>query len=103
MARPPSTAPRRAEQHPTHNLLCDWNDARRADKYRLRGKVKATGVQVFNELVSDRQGIIHLSAQPANSELEITGTGRNAVGESSPHCRGHGGVAVGAGQRGTQP
>ena len=39
----------------SRTLLADWDDARRADKYRLRAKVKATGVQVFNELVADSQ------------------------------------------------
>ena len=68
----------------SRTLLCDWDDARRADKYRLRAKVKATGVQVFNELVADSQGIIHLPAQPAGTELEITITGHNATGESAP-------------------
>ena len=68
----------------SRTLLCDWDDARRADKYRLRAKVKATGVQVFNELVADSQGILHLPAQPAGTELEITVTGHNATGESQP-------------------
>ena len=68
----------------SRTLLADWDDARRADKYRLRAKVKATGVQVFNELVADSQGIITLPAQPAGTELEVTVTGHNAVGESAP-------------------
>ena len=68
----------------SRTLLGDWDDARRADKYRLRAKVKATGVQVFNELVAASQGIITLPAQPAGTELEVTVTGHNAVGESSP-------------------
>ena len=68
----------------SRTLLADWDDARRATNYRLRAKVKATGVQVFNELVADSQGIITLPAQPAGTELEVTVTGHNAVGESSP-------------------
>lgn len=68
----------------SRTLLCDWDDARRADNYRLRAKVKATGVQVFSELVADSQGIITLPAQPAGTELDITVTGHNAVGESAP-------------------
>ena len=66
----------------SRTLLADWDDARRAVNYRLRAVVKATGVQVFNELVADSQGIITLPAQPAGTELDITVTGRNAVGES---------------------
>ena len=46
--------------------------------------MKATGVQVFNELVADSQGIITLPALPAGTELEVTVTGHNAVGESAP-------------------
>ena len=68
----------------SRTLLCDWDDARRADKYRLRAKLKASGVQVFNELVADSQGVIQLPAQPAGTELEITVTGHNATGESAP-------------------
>jgi len=68
----------------SRTLLCDWDDARRADKYRLTAKVKATGTQVFSELVADSQGIITLPAQPAGTELDITVTGHNAVGESAP-------------------
>lgn len=68
----------------SRTLLADWDDARRADNYRLRAVVKATGVQVFNEIVSDSQGIITLPAQPAGTELDITVTARNATGESQP-------------------
>jgi len=68
----------------SRTLLCDWDDARRADNYRLRAKVKATGAQVFSELVADSQGIITLPAQPAGTELDITVTGHNATGESQP-------------------
>lgn len=68
----------------SRTLLGDWDDARRADKYRLRAVVKATGVQVFNEIVQDSDGILTLPALAVGTELEITVTGRNAVGESSP-------------------
>jgi len=68
----------------SRTLLCDWDDARRADNYRLRAKVKSTGAQVFSELVADSQGIITLPAQPAGTELDITVTGHNAIGESAP-------------------
>ena len=61
-----------------------WDDAHRADNYRLRAKVKATGVQVLNEIVQDSDGILTLPALAIGTELEITVTGRNAVGESSP-------------------
>ena len=68
----------------SRTLLCDWDDARRATNYRLRAKVKATGVQVFNELVADSQGIITLPNLAAGTELDITVTGHNATGESQP-------------------
>ena len=46
--------------------------------------MKATGVQVLNEIVQDSDGILTLPALAIGTELEITVTGRNAVGESSP-------------------
>ncbi|MEN9576855.1 MAG: hypothetical protein RL514_4710 [Verrucomicrobiota bacterium] len=68
----------------SRTFLADWDDARRADNYRLRAVVKATGVQVFNEIVQDSDGIITLPALPAGTELDITVTARNATGESQP-------------------
>lgn len=68
----------------SRTLLCDWDDARRADNYRLRAVLKVGGQQVFSEIVADSQGIMTLPAQPAGTELEITVTARNAVGESQP-------------------
>ncbi len=68
----------------SRTLLGDWDDARRADNYRLRAVVKATGQQVFNEIVTDSQGIITLPDLPAGTELDITVTARNATGESQP-------------------
>jgi len=68
----------------SRTVLCDWDDARRADNYRLRAVLKVGGTQVFSELVADSEGIITLPAQPAGTELDITVTGHNAVGESAP-------------------
>ena len=68
----------------SRTLLCDWDDARRATNYRLRAVLKVGGQQVFSELVTDSQGIITLPTQPAGTELDITVTGHNAVGESAP-------------------
>ena len=68
----------------SRTLLADWDDARRADNYRLRAVVKATGQQVFSELVQDSQGIIHLPNLAAGTELNITVTARNTTGESQP-------------------
>jgi len=68
----------------SRTLLCDWDDARRADNYRLRAVVKATSTQVFSELVADSQGIITLPNLAAGTELDISVTGRNAIGESAP-------------------
>lgn len=68
----------------SRTLICDWDDARRADNYRLRAVVKATGVQVFNEIVTDSQGIITLPDLAAGTELDVTVTARNATGESQP-------------------
>lgn len=68
----------------SRTLLCDWDDARRADHYRLRSVVKVGGQQVFNELVADSQGIITLPNLAAGTELEVTVTGHNATGESQP-------------------
>jgi hypothetical protein len=68
----------------SRTLLADWDDARRANNYRLRAKVKATGVQVFSELVADSQGIITLPNLAAGTELDLTVTAHNATGESQP-------------------
>jgi hypothetical protein len=68
----------------SRTLLPDWDDARRATNYRLRAVVKATGQQVFSELVADSHGIITLPNLAAGTELEITVTGHNATGESQP-------------------
>ncbi len=66
----------------SRTLRAAWDDTRRADNCRLRAKVKATGVQVFNEIVQNSDGILAFPAQLAEIELKITVTGRNAVGES---------------------
>ena len=63
---------------------CGEDDARRADNYRLRAVLKVGGQQVFNELLADSQGIITLPNLAAGTELDITVTGHNAVGESAP-------------------
>ena len=46
--------------------------------------VKATGQQVFSELVADSHGIITLPNVAAGTELDITVTSHNATGESQP-------------------
>jgi hypothetical protein len=68
----------------SRTLRVNWDDAHRADNYRLKAKVKATGAQVFNEIVADSQGIIILPDLAAGTELDITVTARNATGESQP-------------------
>jgi hypothetical protein len=68
----------------SRTLIADWDDARRADKYRLRAVVKATGQQVFSELVADSHGIITLPNLAVGTELDITVTSHNATGESQP-------------------
>ena len=62
--RPPNAIFDRRLHPGSRTLLADWDDARRADNYRLRAKVKATGVQVFNEIVQDSDGILTCPPSP---------------------------------------
>jgi hypothetical protein len=63
-------------------LIADWDDARRADSYRLRAVTKADGTEVANEIVQDSQFSLTLTPVAAGTVVVLTVTGRNSAGES---------------------
>jgi hypothetical protein len=63
-------------------VIADWDDARRADSYRLRAVTKADGKEVANEIVSDSQISFALTKAAAGAVVVLTVTGRNSAGES---------------------
>ncbi|MFM2082365.1 MAG: hypothetical protein RL380_1056 [Verrucomicrobiota bacterium] len=65
-------------------VISDWDDARRADSYRLRAVVKATGVEVVNHITPDNQVPVTVDSQPSGTVLTFTVTARNSAGESGP-------------------
>jgi hypothetical protein len=63
-------------------LIADWDDARRADSYRLRAVNKSSNQEVANEIVQDNQISLTLTAVAAGTVVVLTVTGRNSAGES---------------------
>ncbi|MFM2295887.1 MAG: hypothetical protein RLZZ350_2300, partial [Verrucomicrobiota bacterium] len=66
----------------SQTVIADWDDARRADSYRLIGVVKATGASVVNHIVADSQVSVTPTGHPSGTVLTFTVTGRNSAGES---------------------
>jgi hypothetical protein len=62
-------------------VIADWDDARRADSYRLRVATKADNQEIANEIVADSQATLALNAA-AGAVVLLTVTGRNSTGES---------------------
>jgi hypothetical protein len=63
----------------------DWDDAPRADNYRLRITNPATSEEVFNDLFSDSDATVTLSALASGTALQAVVTGRTTEGgESQP-------------------
>lgn len=62
-------------------VIADWDDARRADGYRFRAVTKADGKEVANELITDSQISLTLTAT-TGAVVVLTVTGRNSAGES---------------------
>lgn len=65
-------------------VIADWDDARRAESYRLCAALKSDGTEVANEIVQDCQYSLTLSAQSAGTVVVLTVTARNHTGESGP-------------------
>lgn len=63
-------------------LISDWDDARRADSYRLRAVTKADGKEVANAIAQDSQFSLTLEKVGAGAVVVLTITARNATGES---------------------
>ncbi len=63
-------------------VIADWDDARRADSYRIRAVTKADGKEIANEIVSDSQTSLVLTKATVGASVQLTVTGRNASGES---------------------
>jgi hypothetical protein len=63
-------------------LFADWDDARRADSYRLRAVLKTNGNEVLNEIMSDSQFSLALPSLASGNLVVISVTARNATGES---------------------
>ena len=63
-------------------LIADWDDARRADSYRLRAVTKADGKEVANVIAQDSQLSLTLDKVAAGAVVVLTVTARNATGES---------------------
>ena len=63
-------------------LIADWDDARRADSYRLRAVTKADGKEVANEIAQDSQLNLTLASVAAGTMVVLTVSARNAAGES---------------------
>jgi hypothetical protein len=66
----------------THSLFIDWDDARRAEGYRVKVTNAAGGAQLASELTQDSE--ISIPGLPAGANVNITVTARNAAGESQP-------------------
>jgi hypothetical protein len=63
-------------------VIADWDDARRADNYRLRAVTKADNKEVANVIAQDSQISVVLSSVTAGAIVVLTVTGRNSAGES---------------------
>jgi len=63
-------------------LFVHWDDARRADGYRVLVVNVATKLEIANQLAQDAEAT--LSDLPAAATVSITVTARNAAGESQP-------------------
>ena len=62
--------------------IADWDNARRADSYRLRAVTKADGKEVANEITQDSQFSLTLAQVAAGAVVVLTVSARNATGES---------------------
>ena len=63
-------------------LIADWDDARRANSYRLRAVTKTDGKEAANVIAQDSQFSLTLDKVAAGTVVVLTVTARNAAGES---------------------
>lgn len=63
-------------------VIADWDNARRADNYRLSAVLKSDGSAVASEITPECQFSLTLSALSAGTVVVLTVTARNAAGES---------------------
>ena len=66
----------------THALFIDWDDARRAEGYRVTVTNVAGGAQLASMLTQDSE--VSIGNLPAGANVNVTVTARNAAGESQP-------------------
>ena len=66
----------------THALFIDWDEARRADGYRVTVTNVAGGAQLASVLTQDSE--VSIGNLPAGANVNVTVTARNAAGESQP-------------------
>ena len=66
----------------TKSGIADWDDARRADSYRIRAVTKADGKEVLNVIANDSQFVLYLNSVATGAIVQVTIAGRNASGES---------------------
>ena len=62
--------------------IADWDDARRADSYRVRAVNKVTNAQLLNEIAHDSQFTITPPGVASGTIITVTISARNAAGES---------------------
>ena len=65
-------------------VIADWDNARRADNYRLCAALKSDGSTVANEIPADSQFSLTLAALASGTVVVLTVTARDAAGESQP-------------------
>jgi hypothetical protein len=65
-------------------LNASWDAAPRATSYRLSVALKSDGTEVASKIVKDCQFSLLLDGTTTGTVLDVTVTGRNGAGESSP-------------------
>ena len=66
----------------SRTYIVQWDNARRAESFRLRAVLQANGRDLVNVLAYDTQYVLDLDSVPAGSVVDLTVTGRNLAGES---------------------
>lgn len=66
----------------SHALFIHWDDARRADGYRVVVSDTSTGTEVTEQLTQDAE--VSIGNLPVGSKVNVVVSARNATGESQP-------------------
>ena len=66
----------------SRTYIVKWDNARRADSFRLRAVLHVNGRDLVNVLSYETQFVLDLDSVPAGSVVDLTVTGRNLAGES---------------------